>query len=105
MNKLLDRLKQVDPTTYEKVSHGIPIYPRSTYYVFDINAGKPRAEMHKHGWILLSDLPPEVACAWLQACLQDAISGKGYMFSVSHIWARGVPASLPMESSYIHRSG
>ena len=92
MKELLDRLKQVDPATYEKISRGIPILPRSTYYVFDVDSGKPRAEMHKHGWIPFANLPLEVACAWLQAVLQDAIAAKGHMLSVSHTWPK---ESLP----------
>ena len=82
MNMLLDRLKQIDPTTYEKVYHGIPIYPRSIYYVFDPGARKPRAKMYKEGWIRFANLPKEAACAWLQSCIQDAILTKGWHFQL-----------------------
>ena len=92
MQKLLDKLKQVDLATYDKVCRGIPILPRSTYYIFDADVGKPRAEIHRHGWIPFANLPQEVACAWLQAVLQTAIAANGHMFSVSHIWPK---ESLP----------
>lgn len=82
MKELLDRLNQVDPTTYEKIVSGIPIYPRSTYYVFDPGTRKPRAEMCRDGWIRFADLPKEVACAWLQACVQDAILARGWHFQL-----------------------
>jgi hypothetical protein len=66
MKELLDRLKQVDPTTYNRY-----------------NTDKIICDM---------ELAIAMKNAWLQACLQEAISDKGYMFSVSHIWPN---ASLP----------
>ena len=70
MKELLDKLKQVDLATYKRYQGGM-IY----------TSGEP---------IPCFDL--ELHMAWLQAVLQDAIASKGYMFSVSHIWAR---ESLP----------
>lgn len=54
MNKLLDRLKQVDPTTYKRY-----------------NTDKIICDMY---------LVIAVKDAWLQACIQDAILTKGWHF-------------------------
>ena len=56
MNKLLDRLKQVDPTTYKRY-----------------NTDKIICDM---------DLAIAVKDAWLQACVQDAILTKGWHFQL-----------------------
>ena len=63
---LLDKLKQVDPATWDR------------YNTEDIICNVGLA-------IVLKD-------AWLQAVLQEAIAAKGYMFSVSHTWPK---ESLP----------
>ena len=66
MQKLLDKLKQVDPAAWDR------------YNTEDIICNVGLA-------IVLKD-------AWLQAVLQTAIAANGHMFSVSHTWAR---ESLP----------
>ena len=66
MQKLLDKLKQVDPAAWDR------------YNTKDI--------------ICNVDLAIALKDAWLQAVLQEAIAAKGYMFSVSHTWPR---ESLP----------
>ena len=66
MQKLLDKLEQVDPATWGR------------YNTKDI--------------ICNVDLAIALKDAWLQAVLQTAIAANGHMFSVSHMWPK---ESLP----------
>ncbi len=81
MKELLDKLKLLDPTTYKQYND---------------------TELAYDDWedtICVDRLSEKVSCAWLQACLQEAISGKGWLleqstFTKKHsakIWKPGDP--------------
>jgi len=71
----LDRLKLADPTTYEKIAKGIPLQPRGQYLALD--NGQITACQYHEAYFPFGDLLPEVALAWLQAVLQEAIAAQG----------------------------
>ena len=74
MNQLLDQLRAKDPETYKRIRRGLPLKPRGQYIAYD--NGEVRALQYEEVYIPLDELLPEVACAWLQAVLQDAITSR-----------------------------
>lgn len=79
---LLVRLQKADQATWEKIARGIPLKPCGQYFTYV--EGKPSVHQFKDAYIPFGELMPEVALAWLQACIQAAIQarpGWGYQIS------------------------
>lgn len=77
----LDRLRGADRVTWERIARGIPLKPCGQYFAYD--QGKPSAHQYEDVYIPFGKLIPEVALAWLQACLQVAIRARGWAYQVS----------------------
>ena len=82
MNQLLDQLRAKDPETYKRIRRGLPLKPRGQYIAYD--NGEVRALQYEEVYIPLDELLPEVACAWLQAVLQEAISSRGWASTLTY---------------------
>jgi hypothetical protein len=76
---LLEKLKQLDEPTYEKIARGIPLQPCGQYMVFD--HGEVRACQYHEAYMPFGDLLREVAEAWLQFCIQRAIAAHAGWFA------------------------
>lgn len=74
MKELLEKLKSLDPTTYKRFTE-----TELAEYEYDDENGS------MVGYIYQEDLIDSAKFAWLQACLQEAISGKGWNWQVQ-IW-------------------
>ena len=74
---LLDRLREKDPATWQRIVRGPPMIPYHKYYTYDID-GSATAHKDERAYIPFDELLPEVALAWLQAVLQDAIQASGW---------------------------
>lgn len=77
----LDRLKEVDPKTWERIARGLPIKPHGQYLTLDQD-GRMTSHQIREAYIPFDELLPEVACAWLQAVLQDACEARGWDWQV-----------------------
>ena len=74
---LLEALREKDPATWQRIVRGPPMIPYHKYYTYDID-GSATAHKDERAYIPFDELLPEVACAWLQAVLQDAIQARGW---------------------------
>ena len=79
---LLEALREKDPATWQQIVRGPPMIPYHKYYTYDID-GSATAHKDERAYIPFDELLPEVACAWLQAVLQDAIQARGWAYQVS----------------------
>lgn len=66
MKELLEKLKSLDPTTYERYIGSDLVSSDQPEYI--------------SAWILTES----AKMAWLQACVQDAISGKGWPYQIAY---------------------
>lgn len=71
LTKDLARLKELDIATWKRVVRGMPLQPCGQYVAYD--GGEVTAHQYKEAYILFEQMLPEVAMAWLQHCLQEAI--------------------------------
>jgi hypothetical protein len=78
---LLEALREKDAASWEKIARGIPLQPRGQYMTYD--RGEVTAHQCHEMYIPFGELLPEVACAWLQSVLQEAISSRGWDFTIS----------------------
>ncbi|MFA5378930.1 MAG: hypothetical protein WC455_24465 [Dehalococcoidia bacterium] len=78
---ILEKLKQLDEPTYEKIARGVPLQPCGQYMVFD--RGEVRACQYHEAYMPFGDLLPEVAEAWLQFCIQRAVAAKNWWLKLS----------------------
>lgn len=78
--ELLDRLQKADQATWEKIARGIPLKPCGQYFTYV--EGKPSVHQFKDAYIPFGELMPEVALAWLQHCIQDAIRARKWLATV-----------------------
>ena len=74
---LLEALREKDPATWQQIVRGPPMIPYHKYYTYDID-GSATAHKDERAYIPFDELLPEVACAWLQAVLQDACQARGW---------------------------
>jgi len=73
---LLTRLQKADYETWERIARGIPLKPCGECFIF--RNGEITACQFKDLHTPFGELLPEVAEAWLQHVLQDAIRAKGW---------------------------
>lgn len=75
----LSALQILDPATYQKIL-ALPVKPLGHYLVRTPEGIKE--ELYPEAWIPVGELMPEVAQAWLQYCIQEAIATRGWDFSI-----------------------
>ena len=83
MKELLEKLKSLDPTTYKRFAE-----TELAEYEYDDENGS------MVGYIYQENLIDSAKMAWLQACLQDAISLKGWFFYIQWDTHYGWMASI-----------
>lgn len=86
---LLTRLEKADPETWGRIVRGVPLKPCGQYLTYD--NGEIRSVMYKAAYIPFGELLPEVAEAWLQHVLQDAIRANGWQFKLQSVKIDGNP--------------
>ena len=102
----LNLLREKEPATWEKIARGLPMIPHHTYYTYDVVNGTKTAHQDDRAWIPFNELPPEVALAWLQAVLQDAIQTKiDYTAQrIKHTWSYSIICDLDGIVAWVHAS-
>ncbi len=83
---LLDKLREKDPELWGKIARGIPLKPCGKFMTYDHS--ETVAHQYQDVYIPFGELLPEVAFAWLQHCLQEAIRARGWSYRL--IWASSV---------------
>ena len=79
----LEALREKDPATWQRIVRGPPMIPYHKYYTYDID-GSATAHKDERAYIPFDELLPEVACAWLQAVLQEACQARGWASALTY---------------------
>ena len=73
---LLSALRAKDPELWERLVIGMPLKPYGQYIAY--TSGEQTVQKFNFSYIPFGELLSEVAFAWLQHCLQEAIRERGW---------------------------